>query len=678
MFKNPLRKYQAGGTAPTQEQQELLAAFVEWLPQRIKEFANMQPEQIVEALNGMSKTEEGQKQVQGWMEQFKKEMQSAQPAQFKEGGKIHQFLCKHAKGGHVADCGCYQEGGRTKTSDSVSGAMGTLRLYTEPSEGSTVKRDSIFYYTPPKKDSFYTGGNTVSRVYLEIPNGRGYEPLTTTLTGTPSEFGSVSDFNHLRNIWNAYKSIEKNQDGGSIDRSKFVVPSTKSEVFNGGYLQSDTPEHAAALAARKTTRVPWPGVGRRRMGAAMDNNGGKYLYERGDVNGNTAQTSVSIPAPGDTIVRQSVATMDGWDNRTYPEGTDEYESVMKRFRPFVEYGIPAKQEGGELSRKDMFARANENRGFSRANTRIAYLNAKNGLRNNSDLRGKALRQAARRMVVGEPVVEEPITREPIGELKSISVPVEATTTFSTKLAGPTTFGMTQEGLDNMSFNDAFAAARREGNSRFIWRGKAYTTELATPPAQREQVVLWDPENRFWNPEEGLVYRQQGGTLSDQYGTINNDSRTPVRRWIDNVVGNNSTLSSVARGLNNFKQSTPGKVIQAMLPNPETGIAGAVTPVAKIAKAAKVRIPTQKAADNLALLTDNQKLQYLDNIKPSKIDFDIDKFYSGIKNTNFVNNIPKEPWYIKHGDLLNKIALGGLFGGAAYAGAKMGESENKKK
>lgn len=65
MFKNPLRKYQAGGTAPTQEQQELLAAFVEWLPQRIEEFANMQPEQIVKALNGMSKTEEGQKQVQG-------------------------------------------------------------------------------------------------------------------------------------------------------------------------------------------------------------------------------------------------------------------------------------------------------------------------------------------------------------------------------------------------------------------------------------------------------------------------------------------------------------------------------------------------------------------------------------------------------------------------------------
>ena len=86
------------------------------------------------------------------------------------------------------------------------------------------------------------------------------------------------------------------------------------------------------------------------MGAATDVNGGKYLYERGDINGNSAQTSVSIPAPGDTIVRQSVATMDGWDNRTYPQGTDEYESVMQRFRPFIKYGVSyKKQDGGELN-----------------------------------------------------------------------------------------------------------------------------------------------------------------------------------------------------------------------------------------------------------------------------------------------------------------------------------------
>ena len=47
------------------------------------------------------------------------------------------------------------------------------------------------------------------------------------------------------------------------------------------------------------------------MGAVKDNNGGLHLYEIGDINGNTAQTAVSIPAPGDTIVNQSIATTHG-------------------------------------------------------------------------------------------------------------------------------------------------------------------------------------------------------------------------------------------------------------------------------------------------------------------------------------------------------------------------------
>lgn len=105
MFNNPLRKYQQGGTAPTQEQQKLLAAFIEWLPKRVKEFQGMQPEAIAKALDGMSKTPEGQKQVQQLMEQFQQEMQQNEQQAFRNGGKIHDFICKHAKGGMV-DCGC--------------------------------------------------------------------------------------------------------------------------------------------------------------------------------------------------------------------------------------------------------------------------------------------------------------------------------------------------------------------------------------------------------------------------------------------------------------------------------------------------------------------------------------------------------------------------------------------
>lgn len=104
MFKNPL-KYQQGGQL-NEQQQQMLAAFIDWLPKRVKEFQGMKPEAIVQALDGMSKTPEGQKQIQQLMEQFQQESQSGQS--FKRGGKIQDFICKHAKGG-VAGCGCVKK-----------------------------------------------------------------------------------------------------------------------------------------------------------------------------------------------------------------------------------------------------------------------------------------------------------------------------------------------------------------------------------------------------------------------------------------------------------------------------------------------------------------------------------------------------------------------------------------
>lgn len=113
MFKNPLKKYQQGGQV-SQEQQQMLAAFVEWLPKRVQEFQGMKPEQIVEALNGMTKSPEGQKQVQAYMQQFQQEMQNSQAGMFENGGKLQDFICKHAKGGHVAGCGCKEDGGKVE------------------------------------------------------------------------------------------------------------------------------------------------------------------------------------------------------------------------------------------------------------------------------------------------------------------------------------------------------------------------------------------------------------------------------------------------------------------------------------------------------------------------------------------------------------------------------------
>lgn len=157
MFKNPLKKYQQGGQV-SQEQQQMLAAFVEWLPKRVKEFQGMQPEQIVEALNGMTKSPEGQKQVQAYIQQFQQEMQNSKAGMFKDGGKLQDFICKHAKGGK-AGCGCKEDGGKVEKHQQNNGkGRGTIAEQDGFSVGKKYWTNNV-------------DGSTQSDQYAVRPNG---------------------------------------------------------------------------------------------------------------------------------------------------------------------------------------------------------------------------------------------------------------------------------------------------------------------------------------------------------------------------------------------------------------------------------------------------------------------------------------------------------------------------
>lgn len=104
-FTNPL-KYAEGGQMSEQQQQQLYA-FAEWLPTRHPEFEGMTQDQIIQVLNKLSETDEGLLQVQQYMSDFQEELNNKEP-KLKAGGKINAFICKHAKGGRV-DCGCTQK-----------------------------------------------------------------------------------------------------------------------------------------------------------------------------------------------------------------------------------------------------------------------------------------------------------------------------------------------------------------------------------------------------------------------------------------------------------------------------------------------------------------------------------------------------------------------------------------
>ena len=255
MFNNPLKKYQSGETAPSQEQQELLAAFVEWLPKRVKQFANMAPEQIVETLNGMSQTPEGQKQVESLMQQFQQEMQSASPSQFEKGGKLWNFICKHAEGGRIVGCGCKEDGGEIKKSAKGNSNIGEAPVYYYNEKGYPVEINSIT--TRPGRMLYKEEATPIGKVaYLfndmqrNLPENAQlnfpieYNVHTVSFLDDPERSMGIqpltnidrNNFQRLKNQWTPEMenggNIEKDAKGNKVSRKEALQAAQERRGFS--------------------------------------------------------------------------------------------------------------------------------------------------------------------------------------------------------------------------------------------------------------------------------------------------------------------------------------------------------------------------------------------------------------------------------------------------------------
>lgn len=78
--------------------EEQLIEFVNWLPTAVPEFKDAQPEQIVQALNAMYDSEEGQAMLSQLFTAFQESKADAQSQMFKKGGKLSQLVEKAKKG----------------------------------------------------------------------------------------------------------------------------------------------------------------------------------------------------------------------------------------------------------------------------------------------------------------------------------------------------------------------------------------------------------------------------------------------------------------------------------------------------------------------------------------------------------------------------------------------------
>ena len=148
MIKNPL-KYQRGGTTASQEQ--LVKLF-----QAAAENAQVDPEQLVQKASEIGQDEEAVSQfmqglqlcAQGDPEGIKFIKSLFQSPAFRKGGKIFEFICKHAKGGYVSGCGC---GGNVKKAQDGTQFKAPTNYYNEKgwqiSENNALRRNNRTFYT---------------------------------------------------------------------------------------------------------------------------------------------------------------------------------------------------------------------------------------------------------------------------------------------------------------------------------------------------------------------------------------------------------------------------------------------------------------------------------------------------------------------------------------------------
>ena len=171
----------------TNEQQQMMAAFIQWLPQNIQQFKGslpkeiidpiataQSPEEVVNVLNQLSQSQEGNQVVLTMFQAFQ---ESQKTGMFKKGGKLEQLLTKYQSGGSLrqrgklnAYRGSYPKYVNDGTWTSMNGADiknvfngNTIEQNVVTKGINGIPRRSIRIITnydmPAKSDTFYVDAN---------------------------------------------------------------------------------------------------------------------------------------------------------------------------------------------------------------------------------------------------------------------------------------------------------------------------------------------------------------------------------------------------------------------------------------------------------------------------------------------------------------------------------------
>ena len=257
--------------------EEQLIEFVNWLPSVVPEFKDATPDQIVQALNQMSESDEGQQMLSQLINTFQQAKQSADSQMFKKGGKLAAFVSKYGKGGEMC-CkkkAILQGGMVNKVAEKMQDG-GKTRLDKKLNEILRTEGDKISYRNVPegvfsqeswkwknlRRDALGTGRNPVgsfSRVIINSGTPKAdttytFMPLTdprdyidtnadfiTVSRKNAEDVAKYSDFlNNFDAIVDKYSTPETMQEGGempSLTRREAREQAAANRGFSRGQFQ---------------------------------------------------------------------------------------------------------------------------------------------------------------------------------------------------------------------------------------------------------------------------------------------------------------------------------------------------------------------------------------------------------------------------------------------------------
>lgn len=178
--------------------EEQLIEFINWLPTAVPEFQNASPEQIVQTLNQLYESEEGQATLSQLFTAFQESKNEPQSQMFKKGGKLDQ-LTQKAKKGKKMCC---------KKKEIVQGGMVNKIAEKMQNGGEIVKRisaSSLGYNPYGIMDKIGTSGG------LQQVAGR--KAIKSMILDNAQQNGQILSRKDLRQQTKAANFVNRAQEG---------------------------------------------------------------------------------------------------------------------------------------------------------------------------------------------------------------------------------------------------------------------------------------------------------------------------------------------------------------------------------------------------------------------------------------------------------------------------------